>query len=736
MAGTEVDRPHVEDDEAPRRWLAPGKLRRSDRFTQRREDARSFLAASLEREAELGRLALWAPVVLGLGILIYFALPSEPSLVACLLSTAAAATVAFVSRWRIAAFRFWVAVALVLAGMSIMTARTASVTTPIIASDYTGDLTGWVESIEQTSANVRRLVVVVETLEDLAPSQTPRKVRITVRARFDEVRIGSGISGLVALFPPPGPVMPGGYDFGRDLFYEGIGGSGFSYGAPDIADIGPPPGAISRSAPIEALRTGIANQIRTALPGEAGAIAAALVTGDRSGISEETTEALRISGLGHILAISGLHMALVVGSVFGGLRALLALSPSLALRRPIKKWAAAGALGAAVFYLVLSGASVSTQRSFVMVAVVLFAVLLDRRAFSVRNVAVAAMIILLLTPEALLTVSFQMSFAATLALIAGFEYLAERRRVRVRRGPVAPRTVRRTALYWIGGLALTSLLAGLATTPFAAFHFNRTAPFSLIANLAAMPFFTFLVMPMALFAVLLMPFGLEGLPLGVMSWGLDIVTGIAGTVSGWTGAAGLVPSVPLAALLIVSLGLLWLCLWRERWRIAGVPIMVLGLGIGLVAPRPDILIEEGGEAVAVRGPDGRYLMMGGNAEYEFETWLRADADPRLPGDDTLEEGVFCDTIGCTAPLADTGLRVALSNEPAALAEDCRMAAIVVTPFDAPAECAALVIDGRALAAGGAHAIYLGRIDGEGQPKLAVATARPETRRPWMPSPAP
>ena len=229
--------------------------------------------------------------------------------------------------------------------------------------------------------------------------------------------------------------MPGGYDFGRELFYEGIGASGFSYGAPEIIDLGPVPFWIRWKIPIATLRESIGSRIEAALPGGTGEIANALITGDRGGIADRTTEALRRSGLGHILAISGLHMALVVGAVFGGLRAVLALSPALALRRPIKKWAALGALGAALFYLLLSGASVSTQRSFVMLSVMLVAVLLDRRAFSIRNVAVAAMIILMITPEVLLTVSFQMSFAATLTLIAGFEFVSERRRNRLVVGP-------------------------------------------------------------------------------------------------------------------------------------------------------------------------------------------------------------------------------------------------------------------------------------------------------------
>ena len=668
---------------------------------------RSWLGATFEREVERGRATLWLPVLFGVGILVYFGLPREPSAVALVLVSAAAIAATIAGRRHAAMFRFWLAVAALLAGTTVMKLRTDMVAAPIVAGDYTGTLTGWVEEIEQMSANTRRIVVRVASLEDMAADETPYRVRITVRARFDDVRVGSGISGLVALQSPPAPVMPGGYDFGRELFYEGIGASGFSYGAPDIVDIGPVPFGIRLKIPIANLRAAVGDRIETALPGDTGEIANALITGDRQGIPDETTEALRQSGLGHMLAISGLHMALVAGAVFGFLRGLFALSPNLALKRPIKKWAAAGALAAAAFYLVLSGASIATQRSFIMMAVMLVAVLLDRRAFSVRNVAVAATIVLFLTPEAILTASFQMSFAATLALIAGFEVIAERRRQRLAIGPPAERTLARTIFYWIGGLLLTSILAGLATAPFAAFQFNRTAPLSLIANLLAVPALSLLVMPMALVAVVLMPFGLEGPPLGVADFGISYITRVADNVAAWTGSAGLVPTAPVASLLLVSLGLVWLCLWRQRWRLAGLPIIGLGLVVAAFGPHPDLLVTEEGETIAVRGADGRYHVAGASAAFEIDTWLRADADPRAANDPSLEEGTFCDPYGCTALVGDSGLRAALSLSLSGLAEDCRLAAIVVTAEDAPADCAAaVIIDRQALAQGGAHAVYV------------------------------
>jgi competence protein ComEC len=241
------------------------------------------------------------------------------------------------------------------------------------------------------------------------------------------------------------------------------------------------------------------------------------------------------------------------------------------------------------------------------------------------------------------------------------------------------------------------------------------------------------VMPAALVAVVLMPFGLEHLPLSVMDFGLRYIVAVAEKVSDWTGNSGLVPAAPIAALLLVGLGLVWLCLWRERWRLLGVPALIAGVLLAGSAPLPIVLIEETGSAVVVRGADGRYAVLGGGADFEVETWLRADADPRTVREATLSENVYCDAVGCAAPIGDSDRYLALSRERAALAEDCRIAAIVVTPRDAPEDCAAsVVIDHEVLAHGGAQAIYA-ETNAEDEMVFRVVATRPEIRRPWMPA---
>ncbi len=528
--------------------------------------------------------------------------------------------------------------------------------------------------------------------------------------------------------------MPGGYDFARVAYYAGIGAVGFAYGAAKPTMLGPAPLAVRLGQPLAHLRDLIRRRIEAALPGDGGHLAAALVTGDRGGIAQSTQDAMRASGLAHMLAISGLHMALIAGTAFWLIRALLALSAGLALNRPIKKWAAAGALAVAAVYLGISGAGIATQRAFVMLAFMLVAVMLDRPAITLRNVALAAFVILVLAPESITTASFQMSFAATVALVAGYEALTvwrERRLQLDMRGAtgVLGRLRRATT-----SLVVTSLIAGLATAPLAAFHFQRVAPLTLVANLAAMPVVGTIVMPMALAALVLMPFGLEALPLAVMGWGLDWVTAVARQVAAWSAGHGVVSAMPLLSLGLIGSGFLWLALWRERWRLAGLVPMALALPLALAASHPDVLIDDRGITVAVRGTEGLYAVVNGKGEdFVVDNWLRADGDGRDAKEPALKTDVACDALGCVAPLGKDGAKVAVGGSARALHEDCRLATVVVSRFAASAACrnAAVVVDAQDVARHGAHALYVTGTKA-GKPVFRVTTAYPETRRPFMP----
>jgi competence protein ComEC len=690
------------------------------------------LGAVFEREMDEGRGFLWLPVLFGFGILLYFALPREPSAVALAAMAIAFAGATVFTRHRTNAFRTMVALAAIASGTAAIKFRTDWVAAPMLTHETTAAVTGWIAAREEAARGGMRLLLRVHELAGLSPEATPAFVRFTVRSQAEGFAVGDAITAQVRLQPPSGPVMPGGYDFARAAFYDRIGAIGFAYGAAKPAEVGPPPFAVTMKEPLAALRNTMRVRIEEALPGDHGHIAAALVMGDQRGISEKTQEAMRASGLGHIFSISGLHMALVAGSAFWLIRALLALSPSLALRRPIKKWAALGALGVATFYLGISGAEVATVRSYVMLAIMLLAVVIDRRALTLRNVVLAALVILVVNPESLLSISFQMSFAATVALVATYEAIAARAdRLALTRSDLTVSARIRQAILT---LFLTSLVAGLATTPFGAYYFQRVAPLTIIANMAVAPAVGLVIMPMALASVVLMPFGLEALPLRVMSYGLDWMIAVAEKTTAWSEGLGGVPKAPVAALLITVAGFLWLALWRERWRLAGLVPIVLAVPLAVMTPRPDIIVAQSGAAVAVRAADGHYRILGGkDSRFEIENWLSAEGDARSPKSEVLRQDVGCDALGCIAKLGDGG-KVALIFRPDAFREDCQIAAVVVTRLNAPHRCAegALVIDRTMLERTGAQALYVESGPAGAEGGFRIETAYPSIRRPFMP----
>jgi competence protein ComEC len=687
------------------------------------------VTTAFEREMDRGRGFLWVPVAFGVGVLAYFSLPREPSflvLTICLLGLAIlSARSRAKGRW----YRTLVVLTAIFAGAVDAKVRTDLAVAPVIPRDMTTMITGWIAAAEESPRGGKRILVRVASVADVRPAEMPLNVRITVRSQADTLHVGDAISVLARLSPPSGPVIPGGYDFAFAPFFQRIGGSGFAYGAAKGIDLGAPPVAIRLDQPLGAFRDTLRVRIEDALPGDYGHIAAALVMGDQRGIAESTQDSMRASGLGHILSISGLHLALVAGSVFWLIRALLALSPTLALSFPVKKCAAGGALAVATFYVGISGAEVATMRSWVMLAIMLIAILIDRRALTLRNVALAALVILVFSPESLLSISFQMSFAATVALIAAYEALAKVPKRDLGLTDRRERSLLDRVRAATTTLFVTSLIAGLATAPFAAFYFQRVAPLTILANMAVAPAVGFIVMPMVLLAVVAMPFGLEALPLTVMQWGLQWMLAVSDKVAAWSAGFGGIAAPPASVLLLMVAGFLWLALWQERWRLAGLALILVALPIALAAVPPDIIVDEDATAVAVRGADGHLRMMAARgATFEIEMWLRADADVRPANAPGLKAGVACDPIGCVTHASNNAV-VALTVRREGFAEDCELAAVLVSALPAPPGCnpSGIVIDRDRLDQFGAHALFR-----RGDGTFRVETAYPRVRRPFMP----
>jgi competence protein ComEC len=425
--------------------------------------------------------------------------------------------------------------------------------TPVLGGPTVTHLTARVVSLEPRGSTMR---AVLDQVRSGALEPAPRRIRVSFRGLLD-MHPGDWLSFTAKLDTPPAPSEPGASDLGRSLFFQSIGAVGFAYGrAHPVPAAGPPGFGAWLGAAVETLRQKMTARIQAALPGSIGGIASALITGERGGITEEDEAALRDAGLAHVLAIAGLHMALVGGGVFWLLRAVLAAIPALALRTPIKKWAAAGALAASCFYLVISGASPSGTRAFVMLAMVMIAILLDRPALSMRSLALAAAILLLARPQDIAEPGFQMSFAAVAALIAVAEWEATRER-----------TSARGALYrWVHGIVMTSLIGSLATLPFALFHFGRATHYAVLGNLLAMPVMGLWVMPAAALSVAAMPLGLESGPLYLLGQGIAVMVGSGKWVAGLPGAVTLAPAMPMTALLLITMGGLWLVIWRRGWR--------------------------------------------------------------------------------------------------------------------------------------------------------------------------
>lgn len=692
-----------------------------------------FLADTARRllqtaAAERERWILWAPVAIGTGIAVYFALPSEPPVWAGATAMSAAGVLfLLLRRWQ--SFAAFAAVAtLIGVGFSASQVRVAMISAPVLSSEISGG------RIEGRACEIGmlprgyRLYLDHLTILDLAPSDTPTRVR--VRVMSDQfVEPAQRVAVTARLGPAPAPVAPGAFDFQRDLFFDGIGGVGFTFGGPQpIADEDASGWLSALPCRLSGLRLRIGQRIRAVLGNDTGAIGVALVTGDQGAISKSAIQDMRDSGLAHLLSISGLHIGLVAGILFVTVRRALCLIPRVALYHPIKKWAAIVALVGTFFYVVLAGAPVPTVRAFIMAGMFLLAVVLDRTAISMPPVAWAAIVVLLVVPEELTGPSFQMSFAAVVALVAAFESTQSLRlRWRAEAG-----WTRRAGLY-IAGVLLTSLIATLATSPYSIFHFNRIASYGVIANMAAVPLTGLWIMPWAVLAVLLMPFGLERLALVPMGWGIDGIIDIAAVISDWPGAVQTVPTMPLSGLVIVTLGGLWLCLWQRSWRYAGVPFIVLGMGSAALSQSPSVLISGDGRLFAVADPAGRLVLSSERTnEFVAEKWLQRSGQDELepwPIDGYGAGGrLACDDQGCIYRIH--GRTIALVEQAMALSEDCAMADVVVgfEPIRIPCRPTTATIDWFDLWRNGAYAIW---VDEDGRIDIEAAKDR-RGERPWVP----
>ena len=632
------------------------------------------------------RWALIVPVAFAAGIVWYFDLTEEPraapiQFAAIVLVLCAA--VGF-SKGMTGLARLSLLIALLIGGIAWAQERAQSRDTVFLdRTRVVSALEGRVAWVERFETGPRVYLADLQNWPSRA-GQAPPQIRIRLK-NGPIPEVGSRIQVRARLSPPAPPSYPGGYDFARRAWFQEIGAVGFALS--DWAEI--PKHSVEDLSTtdtvwriVNRLRQSIIDTVRDGDPGTDGAVMAALLTGDRSGIPPPVLEDLRASGLAHLLAISGLHLGLVAGTVFATVRGAFLLRSGWSLRLPTKKIAAATALIAAFCYLFLAGATIPTQRAFLMTAIVLIAVLCDRQAISLRLVAIAAGLVLLLAPESVIGPSFQLSFAAVTALVAVYESWSGR-------GDPEdswPKRIGRYALL----VMLTTVIAGLATAPFAIHHFGRIAHYSVLANVIAVPIVTFWVMPLGLIALLLMPFGLADGPLGLASFGVHSVLETAAFVAALPGATGLVPAFPAWGFVLIVAGGLWWAILRGTLRYPGALLLLIGLGSQAFVSLPSVVLDDSARQAGIVWQNQLWIEAPRRDRFAQRVWSEKLAVPIGGGWRDLEalpnSPMRCGPLGCIFAQPD-GTSVAFVRDPRAVVEDCRTASVLRLPIHPhPALC--------------------------------------------------
>jgi competence protein ComEC len=677
------------------------------------------LEALLVRER--GRYALWLPVFMIAGVLAYFNLLTEPPWWEGLGCAGLALSGVSFSRGRTllrAAFSCLLAASIGFLAAELATWEAA----PLAAlPTHAETFTGRVRQIEALPEG-RRVI-----LEQVHAGDRSIERTVRIRLRNDdlvEIVTGDQLRVRALVRPPSPPAYPGGWDLQRDAFFSGIGGYGFALG-PAERTVREPPKAARW---IEWLRETIDARIARATPGAAGAIAATLLTGAASAIPEADRAAFRDSGLAHLLAVAGLHIGIVMGLVMGTVRAGLARFERAALYWPIRQIAALAALAAGGFYLLLTGAHVPIIRSFAMACLFTLAVLAGRRAVSLRGLALAAAALVLIEPAQVVGVSFQMSFSAVLALIAGYEALRPQLHALYGSGSWA----RRFALH-LAALALTSFLAGTASAPFGAYHFGRIQLYFMLANMIAVPLTAMWIMPAGLIALALMPLGLEVLALKPMCWGISVVLWIAHATSSLPHATLPVPHMPPSGLAVLSLGMAWLGLWRSRMRLAGIPLIVAGLVSPALIHPADILVSADASLIGVRTGAGVFVQAGRRLDrFNEAAWLQywgATSSNILPNNGEAADGaIVCTKASCRLHPSSAGTQALLLRSNASDEAACNGAAVIVSSEPARGRCpSGALVDRFTVWREGAVAIWLDAL------VPIIVTDRTERgARPWVP----
>lgn len=678
------------------------------------------------RAAERGRFALWMPVFMGTGVLSYFSLRSEPPVwLGGAATVGALCLVLLLARHPVPRA---LAMASVATALGLASAQVATFRAPpaAVLPSHAAVLSGVVRSVEALP-NGQRITLDSARINDEPP--LARWVRLRLKKGDNpEINTGDTIRVRALLRPPAPPAYPGAWDLQRDAWFSGWAGSGYAIGPLEriSADLPHRPLGL-----VQRLREYIARHITRAIPGPAGQICVTLLTGITTGIPPPDHDAFRASGLAHLLAVAGLHIGIVMGWMLTCARFALAASERASLRWPARQLAALIALAAGGGYMLLTGMHLPIVRSFAMACLYSLAVLAGRRPLSLRGLAVAATVLMLLEPEEVPGVSFQMSFGAVLALIAGYEAL--RPALRSLRGNEG--SWRRPASVLVA-LALTSVLAGVASAPFGAYHFGRIQLYFVLANMVAVPLAALWVMPAGLLGLILLPLGLEWVAFVPMGWGAATILWVAHATADLPSSTMSVPHMPAWGLALVALGMAWLGLWRSLPRLAGIPVIVLGLASPWMVQPPDLLVSADARLIGIRVQNSVYLQQqSGASAFTRDAWLQywaADAGEPFPVDGDAARGVIsCQKDACLLrPLATA--KAALLVRGATHPDGCAVISVIISAEPARGLCPRpwpALVDRFTVWRYGATAIWL-----HGQSAFVLTDRAYRGRRPWVPPP--
>lgn len=666
-------RPAPPVDDAPEKPIVRGKARPLSL-------AESAVAALDER-----RLFTLLPFAMIVGLIVSVELPDEPMPVALAVGAVVIGAAMLTLRHSLTTLRLGALGAAFWIGLSLLPIHGALFGTAMLSRPAYGTYQTHVDEVLSETMAEQRVIVSAITAVGDARAVAVRRARLIVKGG-PQLAPGDVIEGPIRFASVPGPVYPGGFDTQFHAFFDGIGAYGNSTQPPRIVTVG------ENNSPlriVDSIRSGIAARIDADLAQPAAGIARAIINGDQSAVTDEAREVMSTAGIAHVLSVSGLHLTIVAGGVFWVLRLVLSAMGGVVERLPVKRLAALGGMAAALFYFSISGGNVAALRSTLMILLVFGAVLAGRRALTMRNVAFAALIIVLTDPASVFRPSFQLSFAAVVALVGAYENFRSDR----------ARDAGLVAHGWAyaKGVVLTSVVAGAATLLFSAYHFQQTSPLGVLGNLATLPLVGFIMMPAAVLAVIAMPFGGEGPFLAAMGWSIDAMLWVAGYVAQWSTGLRASPLLTPLALVIGLAALGWFAFLRDRWRLLGPAVAIPAVIFFAFDRPPDVLIADTTQSMAIRGSTGLELADGRPQSFALDVWRETYAEPI-----EAEIAKSCDSVACIGE-SSAGFSWALVDDAAGFSDECGRADLIVTRLTAPSWCRAkALIDADDLEAHGVH----------------------------------